>query len=309
MKSKVYSKCSFIMVALLAASVNLFSQISGPTPVCEGTTGVSYTAPAGWGAYNWTVTNGITFVTGANTGEILVDWTVRGLQTITVDDGGNPATIFTLDVMVNPKATITGPLDPTTLMPATLGSGSTLGQVYTTEPNMGPYTWNVSPQGSITPGPVPESISVDWTGVQSQQSVSVTLANPNVCSDPNLTLIVNYFPYAGPINAASIPKFVDPLPHFAAGLRVNAKNGGNLIIRTVPVQQVALPTGMTVGNGTIGNIATPGAGKGNYVAYQISKDGGKSWGPAMWPDNRSKTGQPADCQLREWPGRFYLRPF
>ncbi len=55
MKSKVYTKCSFIMVALLAASVNLFSQITGPTPVCEGTTGVSYTGPTGWTTYNWTV--------------------------------------------------------------------------------------------------------------------------------------------------------------------------------------------------------------------------------------------------------------
>ena len=65
MKSKVYTKCSFIMVALLAASVNLFSQITGPTPVCEGTTGVSYTGPTGWTTYNWTVSNGITFAIGA----------------------------------------------------------------------------------------------------------------------------------------------------------------------------------------------------------------------------------------------------
>ena len=66
---------------------------------------------------------------------LLIDWTARGPYTVSVDDGSNPAT--TLDVTVNPKAAITGTLDPLTGMPATLGFGATTGQIYTTEPGMG----------------------------------------------------------------------------------------------------------------------------------------------------------------------------
>jgi len=50
----------------------------------------------------------------------------------------------------------------------------------------------------------------------------------------------------------SIPKFVDFLPHFA-GLRVNAKAGGNLIVKAVKTQQVALSTGTVLENGTVNN--------------------------------------------------------
>ena len=80
---------------------------------------------------------------------------------------------------------------------------------------------------------------------------------------------------------ANIPQFVDPLPHFAAGLRVDAKAGGNLIIKTVPHQQVAVSTGTVLDNGTVG--VTPGAGVGNYWTYSISKDGGTTFTPPLWP--------------------------
>jgi hypothetical protein len=78
-----------------------------------------------------------------------------------------------------------------------------------------------------------------------------------------------------------IPQFVDFLPHFA-GLRVNAKAGGNLIVRAVlKTGQVALPTGTVLDNGIVGTDA--GAGEGNYFVYQISKDGGNTWTLPLWP--------------------------
>ena len=122
------------------------------------------------------------------------------------------------------------------------------------------------------------AITVDWTNPTGQQFVSVT-----VDGSTTVTLIVNYFPFAPPIDPTSIPQFIDPLPHFAAGLRVDAKGGGNLFVRTQLVQQVALPTGMVLPTGTIGDNATPNAGKGYYAAYQISTDGTNWNGPAMWP--------------------------
>jgi spore coat protein A, manganese oxidase len=78
-----------------------------------------------------------------------------------------------------------------------------------------------------------------------------------------------------------IPQFVDPMPHFAPGLRVNAKAGGDLLIKAVPNQQVALSTGTHLPNGkTIG--VDPGAGLGDYLTYQIFQNG-KAVSLPLWP--------------------------
>ena len=82
------------------------------------------------------------------------------------------------------------------------------------------------------------------------------------------------------LDPGDVPQFVDFLPHFA-GLRVNAKSGGNLIVKAVMTQQVALSTGTVLDNGTVGT--TPGAGLGNYFVYSISKNGGKTWTLPLWP--------------------------
>ncbi len=81
------------------------------------------------------------------------------------------------------------------------------------------------------------------------------------------------------LEAASVPQFVDPLPHFA-GLRVNAKAGGNLYVKALPCQQVPLSTGTVLSNGTIGT--TPGAGLAHFWGYSISTDN-VTYTPAMWP--------------------------
>jgi len=83
-----------------------------------------------------------------------------------------------------------------------------------------------------------------------------------------------------PLDPSLIPQFVDPLPHFA-GLRLNAKAGGNLIMKAVMTQQVAVSTGTKLANGTVGKDA--GAGLGNYFVYSISKDKGKTWTLPLWP--------------------------
>ena len=100
-----------------------------------------------------------------------------------------------------------------------------------------------------------------------------------------------------PLDPTSIPQFVDPLPHFA-GLRVNAKAGGNLIIKAVMTQQVAVSTGTVLDNGTVGT--TPGAGLGNYFVYSISKDAGKTWTLPLWPcfTIEAQKGNPLNVELR-----------
>ncbi|HET6557822.1 MAG TPA: multicopper oxidase domain-containing protein [Prolixibacteraceae bacterium] len=83
-----------------------------------------------------------------------------------------------------------------------------------------------------------------------------------------------------PLNPELIPQYVDFLPHFA-GLRVNAKSGGPLVVEAVMTQQVAVSTGTELDNGIVGT--DPDAGVGNYFVYRISKDGGNHWTLPLWP--------------------------
>ncbi|HET7733640.1 MAG TPA: multicopper oxidase domain-containing protein [Paludibacter sp.] len=100
-----------------------------------------------------------------------------------------------------------------------------------------------------------------------------------------------------PLDPNTIPQFVDYLPHFA-GLRVNAKAGGNLIVKAVKTQQVAVSTGTVLANGTVGT--TPGAGLGNYFVYSISKDAGTTWTIPLWPSFtiEAKRGKQLNVEVR-----------
>jgi spore coat protein A len=94
--------------------------------------------------------------------------------------------------------------------------------------------------------------------------------------------MLGQYPGSGQVSLdpTTIPQFVDFLPHFA-GLRVDAKAGGNLIIKAVKTQQVAVSTGTVLDNGIVGT--DPGAGLGNYFVYTISKDNGNTWTLPLWP--------------------------
>ena len=83
-----------------------------------------------------------------------------------------------------------------------------------------------------------------------------------------------------PIAPNSIPQFVDPLPHFA-GARVDVKAGGNLTVKMVPHQQIAVSTGTILATGIVGPL-TPLVGLANFWVYQISKDG-VNFTPPLWP--------------------------
>ena len=107
------------------------------------------------------------------------------------------------------------------------------------------------------------------------------------------------YPGSGQIEleSASIPKFVDYLPHFA-GLRVNAKTGQQLIIKGVLTRQIALSTGTVLDNGIIGT--DPDAGYGNYLVYSLSNDNGNTWTPPRWPSYsiEAQRGNPVNMKIR-----------
>ena len=117
----------------------------------------------------------------------------------------------------------------------------------------------------------------------------------------SLTILKTSGQYPGslqnPIDPTLIPQFVDYLPHFA-GMRVDAKSGGKLIIKAVMTKQVALSTGTVLETGTVG--ITPGAGLGNYFVYSISKNGGNKWTLPLWPSFtiEAQRGKKLDVEVR-----------
>ncbi len=196
--------------------------------------------------------------------------------------------LLTTNLMSQVVPIIAGPTDPVTGMPATLGNGTTPNQVYSTGAGTG-YLWTVStPAGSFT-GQGTSSITVTWTNPTGQQTVSVSYTDPNGIAVSGV-LIVNYYPFPAAINPTTIPKFVDPLPHFAAGLRVNAKAAKDLFIKTFLIQQIALSKGTPVTGGIIDPVASPTIGLGNYAGYGISTDG-INYPVKMWPAQTIETQQ------------------
>lgn len=217
-----------------------------------------------------------------------------------------PCGFTATSITLLPLPTIVGSLEVGGV-PATL-SGATVTETYTTEASTSHrpitnYVWNFSrstgsgsPAGTVDAitgggGPNDNFITITWTLPKGQQYVSVNYTTA-VGSAPSPTVYwKNYYPFAGNIDATTVPQFVDPLPHFAAGLRVDATAGGDLWVRSQVVHQKALSTGTPVIDAasqtptTIGNSAFPNAGLGAYQGYEVAKDAAFTTAtiPGMWP--------------------------
>ena len=174
--------------------------ISGPAKPCPGSSGNVYSTLPGKTGYNWTVSSGGTINGSANTNSISVTWNTEGAQTVDVSftDPVKGLVTSSYPVFVSvPVPTITGPVNPGTGMPATIGDGVTTA-VYTTEAGMTNYQWAVSSAGRITAGGSTNSITVDWTNPGGQQTVSVNYTNPGGC-----TATSSYCPYYSILSVCS----------------------------------------------------------------------------------------------------------
>jgi hypothetical protein len=138
-------------------------------------------------------------------------------------NGFSEGKVRLMDPSMNPVP-LPVPTITTTLV--SISGGVTVGTTFTTEAGMTNYIWTVSIAGSITGGQGTDILTVDWTNPTGNQSVTVTYtdANGNNPAEPT-SYVVLYYPFPAAIDPTIIPQFVDPLPHFAAGLRVNAKAG------------------------------------------------------------------------------------
>ena len=156
--------------------------ISGPNPVCVGSTGNVYTTQAGNTNYIWVVSAGGTVTAGGttNSNTITVTWNTAGPQTVTVNYNNNygctaaAPTVFNLTVNALPVPTLSGPT------PVCIAS---TGNVYTTQAGMTNYIWSVSAGGTITGGGTTNSntVIVTWN-TAGAQTVSVNYTNPGGCT-------------------------------------------------------------------------------------------------------------------------------
>ncbi len=153
--------------------------ITGPSGVCENSSGIVFSVPAIANAttYIWTLPSGFSITSGAGTRTITVSIagnavsgsvTVYGSNTCGT---GNPS-IKQLTVSQRPTPTISGP--PT-------ACAGTTGHTYTTQSGMSNYTWTISSGGTIVSGNGTSFITVSWNTTGSQ-SVSVNYENAGGCA-------------------------------------------------------------------------------------------------------------------------------
>jgi hypothetical protein len=188
--------------------------ISGPTELCQATSGHVYSIAAVTYAtgYTWTVPTGASITAGNNTPSITVSYgssAVSGNVTVNAYNECGPGTTSSLAVTVNPipVPVITGP-DPACV-------GSTY--AYSTAAGQTGYTWAVSPGGQIMAGSGTSSIQVKWNSTGAQW-VSVNYTSSSGCAGATPT-IKN-------VTVSSLPSPT------ITGLNVTCPNSGWLVYTT-----------------------------------------------------------------------------
>jgi hypothetical protein len=156
--------------------------ITGPTSVCMGSTGNTYTTEVGMTNYIWTVASGGTITAGGSSGDdfVTVTWNTTGTKTVKVNytsaSSCSAATPTTSNVTVSalPVPTIAGP--------NSVCVGST-DKVYSTVAGMSNYQWTVSAGGTITSGgtSTDHEVTVTWN-TAGAQTVTLNYTNLNGCS-------------------------------------------------------------------------------------------------------------------------------
>jgi len=171
--------------------------ITGLSPVCVGSTGVTYTTEASMTGYTWTVSGGGTITGGSTTNVITVTWNTAGARTVTVNyTNVNGCTASSATV----KSVTVDPLPIPTISGSTIICVGSSGYIYTTQSGMTNYSWTVSSGGTITSGGTAtnNTVTVTWNTVGAQ-TVSVNYTNGNSCTAVSPTI------YPVTVNPLPIP--------------------------------------------------------------------------------------------------------
>jgi hypothetical protein len=195
--------CPALVPTVLNVTVNALPvpTITGPTPICVGSTGNVYSTQAGMTNYLWTVSAGGNITAGGGTGNntVTVTWNTAGAQTVRVNYSNTNGctalapTVFNVTVNPLPVPTITGATS------VCVNSGY---YNYTTEAGMTNYAWTVSSGGIINSGSGTNQIQVSWIGAGSQ-TVSVNYSNGIGCNGVSPT-VLNVTVSATPDQAGNI---------------------------------------------------------------------------------------------------------
>ncbi len=181
--------------------------ISGPTPVCVGSTGNIYTTQDDNTGYTWTVSPDGTITSGTGTNSITVTWNAPGAQNVSVNytnaDGCSALTPTIYPVTVNPLPNPAGTITGTSVVCA----GAT-GVTYSVAPipNATAYVWTLPPGATIASGSGTNSITVNFAN--NATSGSMTVYGNNLCGNgtpsPPFNVTVNPLPDpAGPITGTA----------------------------------------------------------------------------------------------------------
>ncbi|MBL7904660.1 MAG: PKD domain-containing protein [Bacteroidales bacterium] len=220
--------------------------ISGPQNVCAGQTGVSYSVtPVQYATgYNWILPSGATLVSGANTANIVVDFSasaVSGSFFVNATNAcGNGPVSAAYAVTVEPL-----PGNPGIIMgPSTLCQ-NTQSVVYSVNPVTGAtaYQWTVPTGASIASGSGTNMITVDFS--TSAISGNITVTPQNSCGSgttATLAVLVNPMPAAPVITASGPVEFCE---------------GGSVILSaTAGYASYLWSNGMTTQNITVNTSGT-----------------------------------------------------
>ena len=161
--------------------------ISGPTDICAETTDHVYVTEGGMNNYTWVV-SGAGIVTSGGTSadsSVTVTWTKGGSHNISVRYNNTngcsaaTATVFPVNVFALPIPTITGSTS------ACFGST----KVYSTQPGMTNYQWNVSAGGTIISGGGlnDNSVTITWDATGAQ-SIGVNYTSADGCEASSETV-------------------------------------------------------------------------------------------------------------------------
>ena len=153
--------------------------ITGPSTVCAGSTGNVYTSEAGMQNYVWSVPTGGTITAGGglNDNTVTVTWNTPGSQSVILNYTNTFGCVRSNPVF---EAVTVNPLPSITISgPSSVCAGTT-GSVYTTEPDMSNYVWNISSGGTITSGTGTNSVTVTWNATGTHQ-ITVNYNNSFGC--------------------------------------------------------------------------------------------------------------------------------
>lgn len=172
--------------------------ITGSTSACVDATKIYSTQP-GMTNYQWNVSAGGNIIAGGgiNDNSVTVIWDALGAQTVAVNytsaDGCDASTQTVKNININPRPV------PTIAGADTVCAGST-GNVYTTEPGMSTYVWEVSSGGTITSGGTANSntATVRWN-TDGPQTLSVSYINPVTGCDPNSPTVYDIYVFPKPV--------------------------------------------------------------------------------------------------------------